>query len=411
MLTTESNSSHRCILLSGRRPKIYFDQTQNERGRLDSTYSELGKLLRDSDFDVEPYTEFMILAKNLKDADVLVFGCPNSSKIRPPEIDVLLKFVKNGGGLLMLSLSGGDRGLMNNMSQVSEEFGITFDNTAVKDDRNNAGIPTMPIIKTIIAHPTTEDIEDLLIPSACSLRVGGKATALAQTSDVAEPSNAPIIAIAESGKGRVMCIGSYEIFRRGGGMKHKGNAIFAVNAFKWLSGEFQMTKPSTIAKEQEKAEGAKTKTKAATTETEAVLPAEFEQTLRRLVNAVFDLQKDISKIDEQVTNVESNIELLRNQFQEFAEKTQQQLGVLIPAKQFKTADESKSSDIEADIKSLLKEVQSVEQLIEHVEQRHESGAMPKESYKEQIEKLNARMTSIGKKIEKKQKELEQLKSE
>ena len=125
---------------------IYFDQTQNERGRLDSTYSELGKLLRDNDFDVEPYTEFMILAKNLKDTDVIVFACPNSSKIRPQEIDVLKKYVQNGGGFMLLSLSGGDRGLMNNLSQISEDFGIKFDNTAVKDDRSNAGLPTMPII-------------------------------------------------------------------------------------------------------------------------------------------------------------------------------------------------------------------------------------------------------------------------
>ncbi|MHA2159945.1 MAG: hypothetical protein ACXABE_13675, partial [Candidatus Thorarchaeota archaeon] len=104
--------------MSGRRKKILFDQTQNERGRLDSTYSDLGRLLKDNDFDVESYTEFMILAKHLKDASVMVFGCPNSSKIRPAEIDVLKKFVKNGGGLMLLSLSGGDRGLMNNMSKI-----------------------------------------------------------------------------------------------------------------------------------------------------------------------------------------------------------------------------------------------------------------------------------------------------
>ncbi|MFW9844254.1 MAG: hypothetical protein ACFFEV_06750, partial [Candidatus Thorarchaeota archaeon] len=96
--------------MSGRRRLIYFDQTQNERGKLESTYSELGKLLRDNDYDVEPYTEFMILAKNLKDADVLVFGCPNSSKIRPPEMTVLKNYVKKGGGLMLLALSGGDRG-------------------------------------------------------------------------------------------------------------------------------------------------------------------------------------------------------------------------------------------------------------------------------------------------------------
>lgn len=382
---------------------IYFDQTQNERGKLESTYSELGKLLRDNDFDVEPYTEFMILAKNLKDVDVIVFGCPNSSKIRPPEIDVLKKYVEKGGGLMLLSLSGGDRGLMNNMSQISEEFGITFANTAVKDERSNAGLPTMPIIIDIVSHPSTEDVDDILLPSACSLRLEGKATALAFTSEMAEPPKAPVIAVAESGKGRVMCIGSYEVFRRGGGLKHKGNKTFAENAFKWLSGQMEMTKPSSVVKAQQKQEKKEA-------ETQGAVSDEFEKTLRRLVNAVFDLQKDISKIKEQVGNVDTNIEMLRDQFQDFAEKTQQQLGVMIPAKQFQTKEENKTADVETDIKGLMSEIKSVEQLRDHVEQRHSSGAMPKDTYTEQIEKLDARLLNLEKKLVKKQQELAELKS-
>ena len=345
----------------------------------------------------------MLLAKNLKNVDVLVFACPNSSKIRPAEIDVLKKYVSNGGGLMLLSLSGGDRGSMNNLSQVSEEYGITFANTAVKDERSNAGLPTMPIVTDIVAHPTTEDVDDLLIPSACSLRIDGKALALAVTSEMADPARAPIVAIAESGKGRVMCIGSYEVFRRGGGFKHKGNQIFALNAFKWLSGGMEMTKPSTVVKEQKKKEQQESRLDDATS-------AEFEKTLRRLVNAVFDLQKDISQIKAQVENVDTNIEQLRNQFQDFAEKTQQQLGVMIPAKQFKTTEETKESDIGADLKGLMSEIKSVEQLRDHIEQRHSSGAMPEESYIEQVEKLDARLLDLEKKLVRKQQELAELKS-
>lgn len=393
--------------MSGRRSKIYFDQTQNERGRLDTTYSELGELLRDSDFDVEPYSEFMILTKNLRGVDVMVFACPNSSKIRPQEVDALKKFVKDGGGLLLLSLSGGDRGLMNNLSKVSEEFGIVFDNTAVKDERNNAGLPTMPIISDIAPHVVTEDVNDLLTPSACSLRVTGNAVAIASTSEMAEPSKAPIVAIAESGRGRVMCIGTYEIFRRGGGMKHKGNKIFAVNAFKWLSGETRMAKPSAVAKGQKEKESM---VQEASQAMDSKQMEEFESTLRRLVNAVFDLQKDIGKVKEHVAKVDGNIERLRDQFQDFAEKTQDQLGVMIPAKQFKTAEEHKTADVEADIKALKKEVKSVEQLKEHVEQRHTSGAMTEETYEEQAGKLDARLKSLMKKLDKKEKELSELKS-
>ena len=389
--------------MSGRRKKILFDQTQNERGRLESTYSDLGQLLTDNDFDIEAYTEFIILAKSLKDAAVMVFGCPNSSKLRPAEIDVLKKYVMNGGGLILLSLSGGDRGLMNNLSKIASEFGISFENTAVKDDRNNAGLPTMPIVSDLIAHPTTEDVKDLLIPSACSLKVTGKATHIAVTAETADPSRAVVVAIAEPGKGRVMCIGSYEVFRKGGGLKHEGNATFALNAFRWLSGEFQTVKPSTVVKGQIKAEKKKKGEVAS-----PAASAELEKTLKRLVNAVFDLQKDISKVKQQVSNVDNNVEMLRDQFQNFAEKTQQQLGVMIPAKQFKSADESKTSSIEADLKSLKKELKSVEQLRKHIEQRQASGAMPEETFIEQVEKLNARIKNLKKKMDKKRKELEEL---
>ncbi|MFW9889948.1 MAG: hypothetical protein ACFFER_17335 [Candidatus Thorarchaeota archaeon] len=388
--------------MSGRRKLVLFDQTQNERGRLDTTYSELAKLLQDHDIDVEPYTEFMILAKNLESADVIVFGCPNSSKLRPAEIDVLKRYVKNGGGLMLLSLSGGDRGLMNNMSQVSKGFGISFENTAVRDERNNAGLPTMPIISNVLSHPITEDVQDILVPSGCTLNVTARATAIASTSDTADPPSRPIIAIAESGEGRVVCVGSYEVFRKGGGIKHQGNRTFAVNAIKWLSGEIRAAKPSEVVKDQEKREEER-QAKVTTTAN-----AEMEKTMRRLVNAVFDLQKDIGKLDKKMANVEKNIELLRDQFQDFAEKTQSQLGVMIPSRQFQTDEETQAAEIEADTKALEKEIKSVEQLRDHIEERHSSGAMPKDTYIEQAEKLDARLKRLNENLEKKRMDLEKL---
>ncbi|MFW9862074.1 MAG: hypothetical protein ACFFEX_06530 [Candidatus Thorarchaeota archaeon] len=387
--------------MSGRRKLVLFDQTQNERGRLDTTYSELAKLLQDNDFDVEPYTEFMILAKNLEKADVLVFGCPNSSKLRPAEIDVLKRYVKNGGGLLLLSLSGGDRGLMNNLSQVSKGFGVSFENTAVRDERNNAGLPTMPIITNILSHPVTEDVQDILIPSGCTLNVTAKATTIASTSDTADPPNKPVIAIAESGKGRVLCVGSYEVFRKGGGIKHQGNKAFAVNAIKWLSGEVRTAKPSKVLEAQQEKEEKQVKVSAQAS-------AEMEKTMRRLVNAVFDLQKDISKLDKKMTSVEKNIEMLRDQFQDFAEKTQSQLGVMIPSRQFQTDEESQAAEMEADAKALEKEIKSVQQLRDHIEERHASGAMPKDTYTEQVEKLDTRLARLSENLEKKRQELEKL---
>ncbi|MHA2424592.1 MAG: hypothetical protein ACXAEF_07375, partial [Candidatus Thorarchaeota archaeon] len=321
------------------------------------------------------------------------------------EIDTLKKFVKQGGGLFLLSLSGGDRGLMNNMSKISKSFGITFENTAVKDERNNAGLPTMPLIKQFTNHPLTSDIKDILLPSACTVKVTDKASVVAKTNDTADPPSQPVIAAAQFGKGRVICVGSYEIFRRGGGLKHKGNVKFAINSFRWLSG---ISLDAPVDEEEEEPGEKVVTTRKKAPQKEDAASKEMEQTLRRLVNAVFDLQKDIEKVGGQITSVEKNIESLRDQFQDFAEKTQDQLGVMIPAKQFQSEEESQAGDLEKDIKSLHAELKSVDQLKDHIDQRHSSGAMSRETYDEQVDKLEKRAEDLVKKIQKKEKELEEL---
>lgn len=383
-----------------RRKQVFFDQTQNERGKIDSTYSELAQLLEDNDYDVEAYTEFMILKNKIENADAIVFGCPNSSKLRANEIGALKAYVEGGGGLMLLALSGGDKGLMNNMSRLSEDFGITFENTAVKDERMNAGLPTMPIIADFEGHPITEGVDSLLLPSACTLKTSGKAKAVGITSATADPPAQPVIAVAEKGKGRVVCVGSYEVFRRGGGMKGDGNRTFALNAFRWLCGDERLMK-----KKEKRSVSTERREDSGTTE---VVRGELEKTMRRLVNAVFDLQKDIKGLEEKIDSTDTNIARLREQFQSFAEKTQDQLGLIIPAKQFKTEEENIVADLKGDISALEKEVKSVTQLRDHVAQRHESGAISREIYEEQSKKLEERLKRLGKRLDEKKDELQAL---
>jgi chromosome segregation ATPase len=162
-----------------------------------------------------------------------------------------------------------------------------------------------------------------------------------------------------------------------------------------------------VAESQKETPGKK---KEAKKKKDTVVPADFEKTMKRLVNAVFDLQKDIEKVTSQMESVDKNIEQLRDQFQDFAEKTQKQLGVMIPAAQFKTEEEEKFSDVESDIKSLRKEVKSVAQLRDRIEERHSSGAMSKESYEEQAKKLDTRLENLQKKLAAKEQELADLSS-
>ncbi|MBS3793790.1 MAG: hypothetical protein KGY80_02780 [Candidatus Thorarchaeota archaeon] len=389
------------------RKLAFFDETQNERGKLDSTYSDLGNLLRNNGFDVQPYTEYMILADEIKRADVIVFGCPNSSKLRKEEITALEKFVDDGGGLILLSLSGGDKGLMNNQTKLSQKFGIRFQNTAVKDSRNNAGLPTMVISDNVVDHPITENVNELLYPSGCSLQTSKKATPVATTSGTGDPANAQIVAVTEHGEGRVLCIGSYEIWRNGGGIQHQGNKTFAVNAFNWLTA--QGTPMADVTREETEEPVSKTKSEPAGEY--GKVAKDTENALRRLISTVFELQDSIEETQKRVSAVNENIESLREEFRSFAESTQSQLGLVIPTKQFKSQETSTRESIENEIKSIEKEMGSITKLKEHVESRHSSGAISKEVFEEQTEKLTKRLEGLAKRLSKKQDELESSKAD
>ncbi|MEA2071463.1 MAG: hypothetical protein U9O98_09250 [Asgard group archaeon] len=216
--------------------KIYFDETQKERGKINTNYSILRDNLRDQGFEVEAYNDYPISEKNLK-CDIFVFGCPDGSKLTKNEIKSLVNFVERGGGLLAISNAGGDRGLRTNLNNLLNKFGIEMISDQVKDETNNEfNMPTHPIIRNIKDHPITKGVAEMVIVAGCSVRGSAQMKGLALTSPVAEPPNTPVAVAGTIKGGRVVAVGSYRLFSNyGAGLSLRDNRTFALNVFKWLA--------------------------------------------------------------------------------------------------------------------------------------------------------------------------------
>ena len=217
--------------------KIFFDETQKERGKINTNYSILRDSLRNEGFQVEVYNDFPISEKSLK-CDVFVFACPDGSKLAKNEIEAIINFVEKGGGLLVISNAGGDRGLRTNMNEVLNKFGIEMLSDQVKDETNNEfNMPTHPVIKDIKTHPICSGVSEVVVVAGSSIRGSSNMRGLAYTSPVAEPPNAPIVVAGEHKSGRVAAVGSYRLFSNyGAGLSLRNNKTFAMNIFRWLSG-------------------------------------------------------------------------------------------------------------------------------------------------------------------------------
>ncbi|MDD1777963.1 MAG: ThuA domain-containing protein, partial [Candidatus Helarchaeota archaeon] len=193
--------------------KVCFDTTQSERVKLDENYTKCKELIEKMGFSVVSNLEFPLTFGQLSHFDIIFFACPDRSKIREFEIQELLRYVKCGGAIVVMASSGGDKGRMTNLNDLTNKFGIEFNNDQVFDDQHNYGIRNLAISTAFEDHPLTKGLELVIIPSSCSLTVKEKAKGVIFTDSDADPPKMPVIAISEYGYGRVIVLGSYDAFR------------------------------------------------------------------------------------------------------------------------------------------------------------------------------------------------------
>jgi hypothetical protein len=223
---------------------IAFDIAHKPRGKLDENLTELRNFLNSNDFRCYNFLETPITQQSLKSFDVLVFVCPDFAKISPMELTEIKKWVEeDGGGLLLLSHAGGDRGRNSNLSELSQQFGINFENDQVLDETYNLGMENLPIITAFIPpHPITNGISSICYRSGCSLTIMGNAFSIASSNETSEPFSTPLMCVSLSERGRVCAIGSYELFRDnvGGGFNNDEHPSLAYNIFMWLVSDYRM---------------------------------------------------------------------------------------------------------------------------------------------------------------------------
>lgn len=223
---------------------IAFDIAHKPRGKIDENLTEMRDFLNSNGFICYNFLETPITQQSLKPFDVLVFVCPDFAKISTMEMTEICSWVEeDGGGLFLLSHAGGDKGRNSNLSELSQRFGILFENDQVLDETTNLGLENLPIITAFIPpHPITNGISSICYRSGCSLTIMGNAFSIASSNETSEPFSTPLICVSQPNNGRVCAIGSYELFRDnvGGGFSSDEHPTLAYNIFTWLVSDYRM---------------------------------------------------------------------------------------------------------------------------------------------------------------------------
>src|SRR5271157_6228373 len=114
--------------------KICFDYKHNNRLKLEDTpFLLLTELLFNSDYLLAKAEMGLMNEAYIKQFDALVIGNMFDAYLEMEEIQNIVSFVKDGGGLLLVSDQGGDFENHNNISELARQFGMSFNPDRVFD--------------------------------------------------------------------------------------------------------------------------------------------------------------------------------------------------------------------------------------------------------------------------------------
>ncbi|HME55671.1 MAG TPA: hypothetical protein VKM55_25920 [Candidatus Lokiarchaeia archaeon] len=220
----------------------------------DDNFSELFSLLTESlkvsiaiNRD-QPISEDLLYSSNM-----FVLGCPTRVKLEKDDIELIVKYVREGGNLLVISDAGGDLANKSNMNDLVNVFGIEIESTTVRDSRN-VGSAVSPMLDNInIGHVTNKNVIRLVAGGATTLLIQEPAVTLfatGKTSVIEKYSprennawkimkvgeNYPLASACMHGQGKVVVCGDVDMFSDDPefGINAFDNGTFIKNIFSWF---------------------------------------------------------------------------------------------------------------------------------------------------------------------------------
>lgn len=249
---------------------IGFDYSHNNKLVIENeTFTDFIQYLFNSDFKLGKI-EAGISYEKLNKYNIFIIGVPTTdSNLNPDEIEALVKYVNDGGSLLLLNDKGGDYDNKNNLSELSKHFGITFNSDRLFDDKNFSKKSSHPIIKDFKKHFITKEITEIIHSSGCTLNIDKsienekiEVKAIAFSSEessrhkyfdgndwVEEPvQKVPVIGITHFGLGKVLALGNLSLFsslQQSYGINAADNFKLVSNMISWLLNKAQSTEEQT----------------------------------------------------------------------------------------------------------------------------------------------------------------------
>ena len=151
---------------------IGFDHSHNNKLSIENTtFTDFIQYLFDSGFKLGKIEAGLTYDK-LNKYDLFIIGVPTlGPDLDADEIEDIVKYVKDGGSILVINDGGGDYENKNNLSELTQNFGIKFNSDRLYDNKFFIKKNSHPIISDLKSHFITRDISQIIHSNGCTLTI------------------------------------------------------------------------------------------------------------------------------------------------------------------------------------------------------------------------------------------------
>ena len=107
--------------------RILFDVGHGEILNIASDeYRDFKNFLKENNYEIWQLSQTPVNIDMLKDYDIFFIGAPKNTKFDEDEIVEILKYVRDGGAIVLANAAGGDQYNNTNLNSIATHFGYQF---------------------------------------------------------------------------------------------------------------------------------------------------------------------------------------------------------------------------------------------------------------------------------------------
>lgn len=159
--------------------RILFDIAHGETISITSEdYKDFKEFLIENHFEIWQLSQRPLTYELIQDYSIVFIGAPKKNKFDEEEIVELIKYMREGGAVVLVSNAGGDQYNSTNLNSIADRLGFSFNGDFLAHEEDfEADDFYQTVCKGVGMTPITMGVRSLFTGACCTIKIADESAA------------------------------------------------------------------------------------------------------------------------------------------------------------------------------------------------------------------------------------------